>query len=107
MDEYHELEARAEALDPTELETARISLRPEEEKRAVSKIEGAYGNSYDHATMRGAKERVSDLLDEDRADSKPRSVRRDLQQAQETVKLRKLERQQHSTSKGKEKGQDR
>ena len=88
LDEYHELEARAEALDPAELETAHLSLRPEEEKRAVSKIEDAYGNNYDQATMREAKDRVSDLLDEDRVDSKPRSVRRDLQQAQEKVKQR-------------------
>jgi len=54
----HELEARAEALDPDELETARLSLRPEEEKRAVSKAEDAYGESYDYATMREAKDRV-------------------------------------------------
>ena len=107
LDEYHELEARAEALDPAELETARLSLRPEEEKRAVSKIEDAYGNNYDQATMREAKGQVADLLGEESIDSKSRSVRRDLQQAQETVKLRELERHQHSSSKGKEKGQDR
>ena len=55
LDEYHELEARAEALDPDELKTARLALRPEEEKRAASKIEEAYGNDYDYATMREAR----------------------------------------------------
>ena len=47
LDEYHELEARAEVLDPDELKTARLSLRADDEKRAVSKIEDAYGNNYD------------------------------------------------------------
>ena len=107
LDEYHNLETRAEALDQEELKTARLSLRPDDEKRAVSKIEDAYGNNYDQATMREAKGQVADLLGEESIDSKSRSVRRDLQQAQETVKLRELERHQHSSSKGKEKGQDR
>ncbi len=83
LDEYHALEAHAEALDPEELKTARLSLRPEEEKRAVSKVEDAYGNSYDYATMREAKGQVADLLGEEPIDSKPRSVRRNLKQAQE------------------------
>ena len=78
-DEYHELEACAESPDPGELKTARLALRPEEEKRVVSKLEDAYGSSYDYTTMREAKDRVSDLLDEDRVVSIPRSVRRDLQ----------------------------
>ena len=83
--EYHDLEARAEALDPDELKAARLSLRPEEEKRAVSKVEAAYGNSYDYNTMHEAKKQVSDLLGEDLSDSKPRSVRQDLQQKQKEV----------------------
>ena len=94
LDEYHALEVRTETLDPEELETARLSFRPEEEKRAVSKVEDAYGNSYDSATMRGAKERVSVLLGEESIESKPRSVRRDLQQAQEKLKLREQEHMQ-------------
>ena len=55
LDEYHNLETRAEALDQEELKTARLSLRPDDEKRAVSKIEDAYGNNYDQAAMREAK----------------------------------------------------
>ena len=99
LEEYHALEARAEALDPDELKTARRSLRPEEEKRAVSKIEEAYGNSYEYATMREAKDQVSDLLGEESIDSKPRSVRRDLQQAQEKVKQREQEHGQQTSRK--------
>ena len=90
LDEYHGLEARAEALDQEELKTARLSFRPEEEKRAVSKVEDAYGSSYDYATMREAKKQVSDLLGEDRPDSKPHSVRRDLQQALEKIQQQEL-----------------
>ncbi len=101
LEEYHDLEVRAEALDPDELETARLSLRPEEEKRAVSKVEAAYGNSYDYATMREAKNQVADLLGEDHPDSKTRSVRRDLQQAQEKVSLREQERAQQRMKKAK------
>lgn len=90
LDEYHELEARSEGLDPDELKAARLSLRPEEEKQAVSKLENAYGSSYDYTTMREAKNQVSELLCEDLSDSKPRSVRRDLQQAQKEVQQREL-----------------
>ena len=50
-----------------------------------NELEDAYGNSYDYAAMREAKKQVSDLLDEDRPDSKPRSVRQDLQQKQKEV----------------------
>lgn len=100
--EYHALEVRAEALDPDELETARLSLRPEEEKRAVSKVEDAYGESYDYATMREAKDRVSDLLGEEPIGSKPRSVRRDLQQAQEKVREHVQERRERLSGKEKE-----
>ena len=90
LDEYHDLEARAEALDPEKLEAARLSLRTEEEKRAVSKVEDAYGSSYDYATMCEARNQVADLLSEDRPDSKTRSVRKDLHQKQKEVQQREL-----------------
>ena len=100
LDEYHELEVRAESLDLTELETARLSLRPEEERRAVTKVENAYGNNYDYATMHKAKDRVSNLLGENPVADKSRSVRRDLHQAQEWVREQKEHRERLS---GKEK----
>lgn len=107
LDEYHDLEARAEALDPDELETARLSLRPVEEKRAASKIEEAYGNNYDYATMREARDRVSVLLGEEPLDNKPRSVRRDLQQAQETVRQREQFHQGQTPKKKQSKEKER
>ena len=78
--EYHEFEARAEARDPEELEAARLSFRPEEEKRAVSKVEDAYGNSYNYATMREAKNQVADLLGESYTEPKRHSLRENLKQ---------------------------
>ena len=107
LDEYHELEAHAKALDPEELKTARLSLRPEEEKWAVSKVEDAYGSCYDYATMREAKKQVADLLGEDRPDSKPRSVRRDLQQKQEKVCEQEQEHRYQASSKKKGKDWER
>lgn len=50
---------------------------------AEKKLLDAYGNSYDYATMREAKDQVSDLLGEEPLNNKPRSLHRDLQQAQE------------------------
>ncbi len=90
MDEYHDLEARAEALDPEELETARLSIRPEEEKQAVSKVEDAYGSSYDYATMREARNQVSDLLGEEYTDSPSRSLCEILKQKQQEVQHREV-----------------
>ena len=96
LEEYHGLETRAEEVDPDELEAARLSLRPEEEKRAVSKVKEAYGGNYDYATMREAKNQVAVLLGEDHPDSKTRSVRQDLQQAQEKVREQEPERRQQA-----------
>lgn len=59
-------------------------------------MENAYGRSYDDTTMREAKNLVSELLCEDLSDSKPRSVRRDLQQAQKEVQQRELPKKKKS-----------
>ena len=90
LDEYHDLEARAEELDPEELKAARLSLRPEEEKRAASKLEDAYGISYDYATLQEAKGQVSNLLGEERGDIAPRSLRENLMQKQKEVQQHEL-----------------
>ena len=88
--EYHDLEARAEELDPEELQAARLSLRPEEEKRAVSKLEDAYGTRYDPSAMLDAKNKVSDLLGEERSGTAPRSLRENLRQKQKSAQQREL-----------------
>ena len=72
------------------MKAARLSLRPEEEKRAVSKLEDAYGNSYDYDTMREAENQVADLLDEARGETKPHSLRENLKQKQKYSEQREL-----------------
>ena len=83
LDEYHELEVRAESLDPAELETARFSLRPEEEKRAVSIVEDVYGKNYDSTVMCEAKNQLSNLLGEKSSDVTSCSLRENLKQKQQ------------------------
>lgn len=83
LDEYHDMEASAEALDPEELEAARLSLRPEEEKRAVSKVEDAYGRSYDPTVMCEAKNHLSLLPGKKTSDVTSCSLRENLKQKQQ------------------------
>jgi hypothetical protein len=90
LEEYHDLETRAEELDPDELKAARLSLRPEEEKRAVSKLEDAYSASYDPSAMQEAKSKVADLLDEELGDNAPISLRESLRQKQKDAQQREL-----------------
>ena len=88
--EYHDLEARAEALDPEKLKAVRLSLRSEGEKRAVSKVDSTYGKAFDHATLQEAKNQVPDLLGEDRSDSASISLRENLGQKQRDAQQREL-----------------
>ena len=74
----------------------RTLLFREEEKRAVSKVEAAYGNSYDYNTMHEAKNQVANLLGEESIDVKPRSVLRGLQQTQKEVQERELPQRKRS-----------
>lgn len=88
MEEYRDLEARAEALDSEKLKAARLSLRPEEEQRAVSKLENAYGKSFDHATMCEAKNQVSDSLGEGHSNIASHSLRENLKKKQKDTQQR-------------------
>ena len=94
--QYHDLEARAEELDPDELKAARLSLRPEEEKRAVAKLENSYGVSYDLSVMRTAKDKVTDLLGEARSDTAPISLRENLRPKQKEVQQHELSQRKRS-----------
>ena len=67
----------------------------------------AASSSYDYATMREAKDRISDLLGEEPIGSKPRSVRRDLKQAQEKVREQVQERREQPAHKKKSKDWER
>ena len=68
--EYHELEAKAVEFDSDELDAARRSLRPEEEKQTASPLKSRYGNSYDPNVMRRAKEKMANSLREASAPDK-------------------------------------
>ena len=57
--------------------------------------------------MREAKGQVADLLGEEPIDSKPRSVRRDLKQAQEKVREQVQERREQPAHKKKGKDWER
>ena len=83
LTEYHDLEARAESLDPEKLEAARLFLRPEEEKRAVSIVEDVYGKNYDSTVMCEAKNQLSNLLGEKSSDVTSCSLRENLKQKQQ------------------------
>ncbi len=96
LNEFHHLEARAEEVDPDELEAARLSLRTEEEKRAISKVEEAYGSSYDYATMREARNQISGLLGEEHSKIKSYSVRENLKQKQQEVQQGELPKKKRS-----------
>ena len=75
LEEYHDLEVSAEEIDPDELKAARLSLRSEEEQRAVSVLENGYGTSCDPSAMRDAKSKIADLLGEERSGTTPISPR--------------------------------
>ena len=86
---------------------ADVSVSSERQSKKLSSTtqKGApYGKRYDYATMREAKKQVSDLLAEERVDGKPWSVRRDLQQMQEQMRVREFN--QHQSRK-KSKGWER
>ena len=62
LSDYRDLESKAAELSPDEIEKARISLRPEEERRAESTLKNRYGDSFDPAVMHRAKDKATNLL---------------------------------------------
>ncbi len=90
LNEYHNLEVRAEELEPEELQAARLSLRPEEEQRAVSALENAYGASYDPAATRDAKNKVADLLGGEHNDAASPFFRENLRQQQKEAQQHEI-----------------
>ena len=78
-----QIQKAAESLDPEKLEAARLFLRPEEEKRAVSIVEDVYGKNYDSTVMCEAKNQLSNLLGEKSSDVTSCSLRENLKQKQQ------------------------
>ena len=91
LKEYSELKEQASELDAGELMEARLAIREEKERSAVTCVQDAYGEKYDSLMMFDSKRDVANLLHEE---AETRSVRERLwkkQQAQ-TQRQRKPER---------------
>lgn len=81
LKEYSELKEQASEFDAGELMEARLSIREEKERSAVTRVQDAYGEKYDSLMMFDSKRDVANLLHEK---AETRSVRERLRQKQQT-----------------------
>ena len=81
LKEYSELKEQASELDAGELMEARLAIREEKERSAVTCVQDAYGEKYDSLMMFDSKRDVANLLHEK---AEARSVRERLRQKQQT-----------------------
>ena len=81
LKEYSELKEQASEFDAGELMEARLSIREEKERSAVTRVQDAYGERYDSLMMFDSKRDVANLLHEE---AETRSVRERLRQKQQT-----------------------
>ena len=81
LKEYSELKEQASEFDAGELMEARISIRGEKERSAVTRVQDTYGEKYDSLMMFDSKRDVANLLHEE---AETRSVRERLRQKQQT-----------------------
>ena len=77
LKQYAKLEEQAAGFDADELAKTRLSLRPDRERSAASRVRSAYGEKYDPLIMSDSRRDVAALLHED---AKPRSSHERLQQ---------------------------
>ena len=77
LKQYAKLEEQAAGFDADELAKTRLSLRPDRERSAASRVRYAYGEKYDPLIMSDSRRDVAALLHED---AKPRSIHERLQQ---------------------------
>lgn len=96
LTEYGELTKQAESIDLAELDTARQSIRPDIERKAIQHLQNGYGKRYDAQKLRKSQEDVATMLGE--AQQKL-SVRQQIQQWQET--------QSHTSQKRQSRDQER
>ena len=80
LKEYSELKEQASEFDAGELMEARLSIREEKERSAVTRVQDAYGEKYDSLMMFDSKRDVANLLHEE---AEARSVRERLRQKQQ------------------------
>ena len=81
LKEYSELKEQASEFDAGELMEARLSIREEKERSAVTRVQDAYGERYDSLMMFDSKRDVANLLHEE---AETRSVRERLRKKQQT-----------------------
>ena len=81
LKEYSELKEQASEFDAGELMEARLSIRGEKERSAVTRVQDAYGERYDSLMMFDSKRDAANLLHEE---VETRSVRESLRQKQQT-----------------------
>ena len=81
LKEYGELKEQASEFDAGELMEARLAIREEKERSAVTRVQDAYGERYDSLMMFDSKRDVANLLHEE---AETRSVRERLRQRQQT-----------------------
>ena len=81
LKEYSELKEQASEFDAGELMEARLSIREEKERSAVTRVQDAYGEKYDSLMMFDSKRDVANLLHEE---AETRSVRERLRKKQQT-----------------------
>ena len=75
------MKEQASEFDAGELMEARLSIREEKERSAVTRVQDAYGERYDSLMMFDSKRDVANLLHEE---AETRSVRERLRQKQQT-----------------------
>ena len=80
LKEYSELKEQASEFDAGELMEARLSIRGEKERSAVTRVQDAYGEKYDSLMMFDSKRDVANLLHEE---AEIRSVRERLRKKQQ------------------------
>ena len=80
LKEYGELKEQASEFDAGELMEARLAIREEKERSAVTRVQDAYGERYDSLMMFDSKRDVANLLHEE---AETRSVRERLWKKQQ------------------------
>ena len=80
LKEYSELKEQASEFDASDLMEARLSIREEKERSAVTRVQDTYGERYDSLMMFDSKRDVANLLHEE---AEARSVWERLRQKQQ------------------------
>ena len=92
LKEYSELKKQASEFDAGELMEARLSIREERARSAVTRVQDAYGERYDSMMMFDSKRDVANLLHEE---AETRSVRERLRKKQQAQTQRQRKPKHH------------